>query len=164
MTKIIDKKSVNQRLKRIAWEVFENNSNEKEIFFVGIGERGGELASILASNIQKISNIITRVEEMRMNKKDPYNNNIHNNLSLNTYKDKIVILCDDVLNSGRTLIYATKYFLEIPLNKLSTVVLVDRNHNLYPIKADYVGLSLATTMKEYISVKLKGTDQGVYIS
>ena len=76
----------------------------------------------------------------------------------------MVVLCDDVLNSGRTLMFTAKYLLETPLSKLSTVVLVDRNHNLYPIKSDYVGLSLATTLKEYISVKLKGVNKGVYIS
>ena len=86
------------------------------------------------------------------------------NLSSDDYLDKVVVLCDDVLNSGKTLMYATKHFLSTPLLKLSTVVLVDRNHNLYPIKSDYVGLSLATTLKEYITVSLSGSEQGVYLS
>jgi len=76
----------------------------------------------------------------------------------------VVILCDDVLNSGKTLMYAAKHFLTTPLAKLSTVVLVDRNHNRYPIKADYVGLSLATTLQEYVTVSLAGQEQGVYLS
>jgi len=80
------------------------------------------------------------------------------------YAKKVVILVDDVLNSGKTLMYAAKHFLTIPLSKLSTLVLVDRNHNRYPIKADYVGLSLATTLKEYINVELKGINKGVYLS
>ena len=80
------------------------------------------------------------------------------------YVKKVVILVDDVLNSGKTLMYAAKHFLTTPLNKLSTLVLVDRNHNRYPIKADYVGLSLATTLQEYINVELKGANKGVYLS
>ena len=80
------------------------------------------------------------------------------------YAQKVVILVDDVLNSGKTLIYAAKHFLTTPLKKLSTLVLVDRNHNRYPIKADYVGLSLATTLQEYINVELKGANKGVYLS
>jgi pyrimidine operon attenuation protein/uracil phosphoribosyltransferase len=75
-----------------------------------------------------------------------------------------VILVDDVLNSGKTLMYAAKYFLTTPLARLSTVVLVDRTHNRFPIKADYVGLSLATTLQEYVNVDLTKGEEGVYLS
>ena len=79
------------------------------------------------------------------------------------YKNKVLILVDDVLNSGKTLMYGAKYFLSVPLKKLSTIVLVDRNHNRFPIKADFVGLSLSTTLKEHISVELE-KNAGVYLS
>ena len=75
----------------------------------------------------------------------------------------MLILVDDVLNSGKTLMYGAKYFLSVPLKKLSTIVLVDRNHNRFPIKADFVGLSLSTTLKEHISVELE-KNAGVYLS
>ena len=80
------------------------------------------------------------------------------------YSNKVVVLIDDVLNSGKTLMYAAKHFLTTPILKLSTVVLVDRTHNRFPIKADYVGLSLATTLNEYVNVKLDGEEQGIYLS
>ena len=86
------------------------------------------------------------------------------NLEEKEYTERVVILVDDVLNSGKTLMYAAKHFLTTPLSKLSILVLVDRNHNRYPIKADYVGLSLATTLQEYINVELTGVNKGVYLS
>ena len=79
-------------------------------------------------------------------------------------KDKVIIICDDVLHSGKTLIHASKAFLNTSIKKMSVLVLIDRNHNSYPMKADYVGLSLSTTLKEYIEVVLSGDNQGVYLS
>ena len=94
----------------------------------------------------------------------PYESEITINLEVSDYTNKVIILVDDVLNSGKTLMYASKYFLTTPLAKLSTMVLVNRTHNRYPIKADYVGLALATTLQEYITVILHGKDKGVYLS
>ena len=163
-TKILDIKEINQKLKRLAWQVYEKNSSEKEIIVVGISERGLILAKELASLIQQISKIKTQIAHLELDKDNPYNKKVVLNLVEKEYTDKVVILVDDVLNSGKTLMYAAKHFLTTPLVKLAIMVLVDRNHNRYPIKADYVGLSLATTLQEYINVKLKGTDNGVYLS
>ena len=99
-----------------------------------------------------------------MDKDNPYQSEITINLAISDYTNKVVILIDDVLNSVKTLMYASKHFLTTPLIKLSTLVLVDRTHNRFPIKADYVGLSLATTLQEYISVVLDGKEKGVYLS
>jgi len=163
-TKILDIKEINQKLKRLAWQVYEKNSSEKEIIVVGISERGLILAKELASLIQQISKIKTKIAHLELDKDNPYDKKVVLNLVEKEYTDKVVILVDDVLNSGKTLMYAAKHFLTTPLVKLAIMVLVDRNHNRYPIKADYVGLSLATTLQEYINVKLKGADKGVYLS
>lgn len=163
-TKILDIKEINQKLKRLAWQVYEKNSSEKEIIVVGISERGLILAKELASLIQQISKIKTKIAHLELDKDNPYDKKVVLNLVEKEYTDKVVILVDDVLNSGKTLMYAVKHFLTTPLVKLAIMVLVDRNHNRYPIKADYVGLSLATTLQEYINVKLKGADKGVYLS
>jgi len=122
------------------------------------------LAKELASHIQEISKIKTKIANLELDKDNPYNKEVALNMKEKEYTDKVVILVDDVLNSGKTLKYAAKHFLTTPLIKLAIMVLVDRNHNRYPIKADYVGLSLATTLQEYINVKLKGPDKGVYLS
>jgi pyrimidine operon attenuation protein/uracil phosphoribosyltransferase len=161
---ILNRKEVNQKLKRLAWQVYELNAKQKEIIVVGIASRGLILAKQLAKNIEAISAIKTTIGHLELDKDNPYNKEVSINLTSDDYLDKVVILCDDVLNSGKTLMYAAKHFLTTPLAKLSTVVLVDRNHNRYPIKADYVGLSLATTLQEYVTVSLAGQEQGVYLS
>ncbi len=162
--KILDIKRVNQKLNRLAWQVYEQNSAEKKIIVVGIASRGLILAKQLVKTIEEISDIETTIGYLELDKVNPYNKEVSVDLSPDEYLGKVVILCDDVLNSGKTLMYAAKHFLTTPLTKLSTLVLVDRNHNRYPIKADYVGLSLATTLKEYINIELKGANKGVYLS
>ena len=163
-SKILNINEINQKLKRLAWQVYEKNSAEKEIIVVGISERGLILAKELVDHIHKISNIKTNISCLELDKDNPYNKEVSFNLKEKEYTNKVVILVDDVLNSGKTLMFATKHFLTTRLISLSILVLVDRNHNRYPIKADYVGLSLATTLQEYINVKLKGADKGVYLS
>ena len=163
-SKILNIQEINQKLKRLAWQVYENNSAEKEIIVVGISERGLILAKQLADYIQEISNIKTKISHLELDKDNPYNKEVSLNLKEKEYSNKVVILVDDVLNSGKTLMYAAKHFLTTRLTSLSIMVLVDRNHNRYPIKADYIGLSLATTLQEYINVELKGADKGVYLS
>ena len=163
-SKILNINEINQKLKRLAWQVYEKNSAEKEIIVVGISERGLILAKELADHIHKISNIKTNISHLELDKDNPYNKEVSFNLKEKEYTNKVVILVDDVLNSGKTLMFATKHFLTTPLISLSIKVLVDRNHNRYPIKADYIGLSLATTLQEYINVELKGADKGVYLS
>ena len=162
--KILDSEAVSQKLKRLAWEVYENNSKEKEIFIVGVSNRGLKIAKELSKHIEEISTISTTVANLELDKDNPYNKDVEMNVTADNYINKVVILCDDVLNSGKTLMYTSKHFLRQPLTKLSIVVLVERNYNCYPIKADYVGLSLATTLQEYVNVILGGSDQGVYLS
>ena len=163
-SKILDIQGIDQKLKRLAWQVYEKNSVEKEIIIVGISERGLMLAKQLSSYIQEISKIKTKLSHLELDKDTPYNKEVALNLEVKEYTNKVVVLVDDVLNSGKTLMYASKHFLTTPLKRLAIMVLVDRNHNRYPVKADYVGLSLATTLQEYINVELKASKKGVYLS
>ena len=163
-SKILNINEINQMLKRLAWQVYERNSTEKEIIVVGISVRGLILAKKIVGHIQEISNIKAKVSNLELDKDNPYNKEVSLNLEEKQYANKVVILVDDVLNSGKTLMYAAKHFLTTRITSLSIMVLVDRNHNRYPIKADYIGLSLATTLQEYINVDLNGTDKGVYLS
>ena len=162
--KILDFNQLNQKVNRLSWQIYENNINEKNIVIVGISDRGSILAKKLMKVIEQISNINVTIGRIDLNKKNPYDETANINLSESDYKNKVVILCDDVLNSGKTLMYSSKIFLSTPLKKLSTVVLVNRNHNLYPIKSDYVGFSLSTTLKEYVNVDLTTANKGVYLS
>ena len=163
-SQILDRNGIDQKINRLAWQIYENNAKESEIIIVGISGRGEVLAIELLKVLQQISQINVRLAVISLDKDNPYQKETKVNLDLVDYANKVVILIDDVLNSGKTLMYAAKHFLNTPLIRLSTVVLVDRNHNRFPIRADYVGLSLSTTLQEYITVSLDGNSQGVYLS
>ena len=160
---ILDRQQVDRKIKRLAWEIYEKNSKEDEIIIVGISGRGEILASRLSNMINQISLIKTKLGTIDLDKDNPIQNEVTIDLSVADYANKVVVLIDDVLNSGKTLMYASKYFLTTPLTKLSTAVLVERAHHRFPIKADYIGLSLATTLQEYIKVVLDGKEQSVYL-
>jgi len=161
-TLVLDKKQVQQKLDRLAWQIYEKNYKEKDIIIAGIANRGVLLAKNIAEKLTKISNIKVKLATIKVDKENPYQKDIEVDIPEKEYKNKVIILVDDVLNSGKTLMYGAKYFLSVPLKRLSTIVLVDRNHNRFPIKADYVGLSLSTTLKEHISVELE-KNVGVYL-
>lgn len=164
-TLVLNSKQIEQRINRIAWELYENNHDEKEVILAGIASNGYMLAKRLAKILEKISSIKTTVVEIKVNKTDPLKENVETGLKESDLKNKVVVLVDDVLNSGKTLIYGAKEFLKAPVKKLTTVVLVDRNHTRYPIKADFVGISLSTTMQEHITVELgKKESEAVYLA
>ena len=164
-TLILDHNKVKQKIVRIAHEIYETNFEEKELILVGIVDRGLLLAQRISSVLQEISDINIRLFSLEMNKDNPLDSPPNLQLSAADVKDKVVILVDDVLNSGRTLIYGAKPILELPVKRLTTVVLVNRRHRKFPIRADYVGTTLATTMQEHISVVLgNGGQDAVYLS
>ena len=138
----------------MAFEILENNQDEKELVLAGIRESG----TVIAENIQKllteISAIKTELITVSLDKKNPKQVVLSSNLD---FQDKVVILIDDVSNSGKTLLYATRPFLDSNPRKIQTLVLVERSHNSFPVKPDYVGLSVATTLQEHIYVE---TEQG----
>ena len=161
-TLVLNKRQLAQKIDRLAWQIYEQNYKEKEIIIAGIANRGVLIAKRIAEKLAKISTLKLTLATIKLDKDNPYNE-IEVDINKKEYKDKVLILVDDVLNSGKTLMYGAKYFLSVPLKKLSTTVLVDRNHNRFPIKADFVGLSLSTTLKEHISVELE-KNEGVYLS
>ena len=163
-SQILNSKAIDQKINRLAWQIYENNLKEKDVVIVGVSGRGEILANLLSEVLNRISSIKIKLGVIHLDKDNPYNSQITTNLKEIDYSSKVVILVDDVLNSGKTLIYASKYFLTTPLAKLSTVVLIERKHNLFPIKANYVGLSLATTLQQYITVSLERDNMGVYLS
>ncbi|MBL0328816.1 MAG: phosphoribosyltransferase [Bacteroidetes bacterium] len=163
-TLILNGKQIEQKINRIAYEIYENNHSEKEIIIAGISDNGYIFAKRLASVVEKISSIKIKLIEIKIDKENPLAKEIKISLSDKELKNKVIILADDVLNSGKTLIFGAKPFLIAPVKRLTTVVLVDRGHNRYPIKADFVGLSLSTTLQEHITVDLKKGKESVYLS
>ena len=161
--KILDSNQINQKILRLSWQVFEDNFSEKEIVLVGIGEQGLLIAEQVKFHLNTISKLKTSVFMIDVDRDKPFNK-VSTELTENDYKNKVIILIDDVLHSGKTLTYAFKTFLDTSVKKMAVLVLIDRNHNTFPVKANYVGLSLSTTLKEYIEVVLKGSNKGVYLS
>lgn len=150
-TLILNNKQIEQKIKRIAYQIYENNIDEKEIFIAGIAQNGHKLAQRLKKELDTISDLSIVIGKLTLDKKNPLKT-VSCDAETEVYQEKSVILVDDVLNSGSTLIYGTKYFLDVPLKKLQTVVLVDRSHKRFPIKADFKGISLSTSLSETVKV------------
>jgi len=149
---ILSNTEIQHKIRRIAFQIYENNVNQKEIVIAGIATNGFLFAKKLKTTIEEISSIKATVCEVKVDKVNPLKE-ISTSLSESEYKNKSLILVDDVLSSGTTLIYAVRHFLNVPLKQFQTAVLVNRNHKKYPIKADFKGLSLSTSLQEHISVE-----------
>ena len=160
-TKVLEQNQIEQKIIRMAWEIYEQNFNESEIVIAGIQSQGYILAQRISKQLTKISSLDVKLIKLELDKKDPLSKEIvvENHPQL---KDKIVVLVDDVLNSGKTLMYSSKYFLNHEVRKLMTAVLVNRNYRQFPIKANVVGVSLSTTMQEHVTVDL-GNDESVFL-
>lgn len=162
-TLLLDKKEIQHRIDRIAYQLYEDNYKESELFIVGIQDRGYALAKKIEKALLKISKIKTTLFALKVNKDDPLSEEIEINTETKLLKGKVVVVVDDVLNSGKTLMYCLRPFLEVRVKKLRTVLLVDRDHKRYPVRANYVGLRLSTTLKEHVSVNLKSGEEAVYL-
>lgn len=162
-TLLLNAQQVRQRINRLAWQVYEDNHDAKEIVVVGILESGNEVAVLLADTLRSISPLNVTSATLKVDKHSQVAGDFQLSLDAKSLEGKVVILVDDVLNSGKTLLYAMRPFLSIDLQKIRTVVLVDRNHRRYPIAADYSGLTLATTLKEHITVEGSGDALKAYL-
>lgn len=149
---ILNNTQIVQKTKRIAYQIYENNSHEKEVILAGIQGNGMIFAKQIAEVLEDISPLKIVLCEVFINKKKPLNS-VSTSITANEYKNKPLVLVDDVLNSGSTLIYGIKHFLDVPLKRFKTAVLVNRNHKKYPVKADFKGISLSTSIKEHIEVE-----------
>ncbi|MFD1096589.1 phosphoribosyltransferase family protein [Salegentibacter chungangensis] len=155
---ILDTEQIKHKVKRIAYQIYESNINENEIILAGIADNGYRFAKLLKKELESISPLRIELCQVKINKKEPLNP-ISTSLEKNTYKDKSVVLVDDVLNSGTTLIYGVRHFLEVPLKQFQTAVLVDRSHKKYPVKADFKGISLSTSLNETVKVSLRENEE-----
>jgi len=157
---ILDKKQIQQKINRMAYQILEDNINEKEIVLAGIWDRGYKLALRLKTVLTEISDLTVTMLRIDLEKENSC-------LTATTdvepvkVKNKVIILVDDVLNSGKTLAYGFGVFLNTPHKKIRTVVLVDRSHKIYPVATDFVGLQMATVLKEH---DVAGQEDGVYLS
>jgi pyrimidine operon attenuation protein/uracil phosphoribosyltransferase len=162
-TEILNHEEILHKIKRIAYQIAESYGNEDEIVLAGIADGGYIFAQMLKSMIEQIGSFRVTLCEVIIDKKRPLDL-IKTSIAASDYSNKGVVLCDDVLNSGTTLIYGVRHFLNVPLSQFKTAILVNRNHKKYPVKADFKGLSLSTTLQEHINVNLREEPFNVTLS
>lgn len=158
MTQILNHSDIEHKIKRIAYQIYETHLNEDEIVLAGINGNGFIFAEKLNEVLATIAPLKVTLCQVLLDKKHPLKGT-STSITPEKYTGKAVIVVDDVLNSGLTLIYGVKHFLEVPLKRMTTAVLVNRNHKNFPIKADFKGISLSTSLQEHISVSF---DEGNY--
>lgn len=151
-TLVLNTTRLEQKITRIAHEIVENTFEVDNLFIAGISGNGAILAEKLVELIRSISNQKLQLFNITVEKDAPLSKSIEISIDSDSLKDATIILVDDVINSGRTMQYALMKILESPVKSVKTVALVDRKHRRYPIKADFVGLTLSTTLKERVEV------------
>jgi pyrimidine operon attenuation protein / uracil phosphoribosyltransferase len=153
---ILDQKQIFQKIHRIGMEILEQHYDEREIILAGINSKGYQFAQLILSSIQKKHNHIhIQIARIKVNPANPVSNPLYIELPADQLKDKVIIVIDDVSNTGRTIFYAFKTLMDTVPKKVEVAVLVDRKHKRFPVHVDYFGLSLATTLKEHIDVKIE---------
>jgi pyrimidine operon attenuation protein/uracil phosphoribosyltransferase len=159
---ILDASQIKQKIRRMAFEVYEHNFKEKQVVMAGIEGQGYVLAKLLGKEVESISPLQIKLVKVTLDKLAPQQSEVTLDCDLKEIKKKCIILVDDVLNTGRTLAFGLKPFLNIEVKKIETAVLVNRSHTLYPIYPQYTGYELATTIREHVEVKF-GKETAVYL-
>ena len=149
---ILNTEQINQKIARIAHQIIECNIDEKEVIIAGIEKNGYIIATMIEKILANISDIKVTTCSVKINKENPLDKVI-TSIRKEDYENKSLVLVDDVLNSGATLIYAIKHFLETEIKQFKTAVLVNRNHKKFPVKADFKGISLSTTTINHVKVR-----------
>lgn len=161
---LLNQLQIAQKIRRIAYQIYEKNWDTQDVVLAGIESGGYILAKRLENELKNISPLKTQLVKITLDKFQLVQSEVMLDVDIQTLTNKIVILVDDVLNTGRTLTYSLRPFLKIPIIKLQTAVLVNRHHHSFPIAADYVGYVLSTTLQDNITVILnEKEDEGVYL-
>ncbi len=163
---ILNDRQIRQKIKRIAIEILERNYGEPQIILAGLNNNGLGFAKLLLAELEQFSNKKTEISltRIRLNPANPIEYEPSIELSDEDLRNKPVIIVDDVANTGRTIFYAVQPLLKVVPKKVEVAVLVDRKHKSFPVKADYVGLSLATTLRDDIDVQIRdAAEMSVYL-
>ena len=148
---ILNQNKIKKIVRRLAYQILESNINSTEIILIGVHQKGYNLSKIIFEELKAITEIKTELFFVKINKKSPLKNIVFE-CEKEYLKNKSIVLIDDVLNTGKTLIYCTKSLLDVELNSFKTVVLIDRNHKKFPIKVDYKGISVSTSIADHIEL------------
>ncbi len=160
---ILNNLEIEHKITRIAYQIYETFVDEEVIVIAGIANNGFVFAKKIATALEKISTLKVSLCEVFIDKQNP-TSPITTSLKKEEYQNKGLVLVDDVLNSGTTLVYGVRHFLDVPLSKFKTAVLVDRNHKKYPVKADFKGISLSTSLLEHVQVTFEDGKNVAFLS
>jgi len=151
---VLNQQQIEKKIHRLALQVYEGLLDEKELIIAGINGNGYALAKLLHDAIDEETPLQTTLAEITLNKQEPRAATTQVNLETKDIQGKTVLIVDDVLNTGRTMVYAVSVFIREGSSLIKTAVLADRNHKRFPIAADYVGISLATTLQEHLNFSI----------
>ncbi len=157
--KILNDRQIAQKIKRLAIEILEHNFGEQELILAGINNNGMVFSLLLLEELTKISDMPITVTRIQLNPANPLKSDIILEIPPEQVHNKVLIIVDDVANTGRTIFYAIKPILEVLPKKVEVAVLIDRSHKSFPIRVDYHGLSLATTLKNNIDVQIREVEE-----
>lgn len=160
---ILTDSQVKQILRRIAFEIYENNFDEKDIVIIGVYDKGYHLAQLISNQLSAIATgVNVSLARLDIDKLHPAESEVVLDVSVDDIKGKVIVLVDDVLNTGKTFAYSLKALLDVEIKKLQIAVLVNRSHNMFPLSANYSGYELSTTLNEHVEVRLDN-EPGVYL-
>ena len=160
---VLNHKQVEQKIRRIAFEIYENNFLEKTIVLAGIYDKGYEFAKLIKLQLDQISKANVILVRIDLDKSAPTQSDINLDYEIDNLKKKTIILIDDVLNTGRTLAYSLKPFLSIAAKKIEVAVLVNRSLTQFPISCKYTGYELSTTIDDHVEVIFDSKEMGVFL-
>ncbi|MBL7703214.1 MAG: phosphoribosyltransferase [Ferruginibacter sp.] len=144
--------AANKKLRRMALQVVEENYTETQLVLIGIKNKGAVIAEKISQYIKEIFTGEVQVLQLGLDKKHPLEIQLDTEMDFN---GKVIVLIDDVANSGRTMLYALKPLLQQLPKKMQTLALVERTHKSFPVDVDYVGFSVSTTADENIKVEVE---------
>lgn len=162
-TLLLNALQIQQRIDRLAYQIFEDNFDQPSILVAGIANSGVNIARRIVQSLNRICKLEVKLIEIHVDKENPTRITLSPEQRHDELKDKVVIVVDDVLNSGKTLIYSLRPFLDADIRKIRTVLLVDRDHKRYPVEADFVGITLSTTLQDHIRVDFSPGQEAVYL-
>lgn len=160
---ILNDAQVKQMIKRIAYQIYENHFNEKELIIGGIDGKGASVAQLIYDELVSISKLNIQLVTVSLDKNNPTGSSVALSTENIKIEGKSVLVIDDVLNTGRTLVYALTPFIRAKAKRIQVGVLVDRNHKNFPVAADYIGMQLSTTLQEHVDVRIEKKKVNVYL-
>ena len=150
ITEVLDEDQILRICNRFAFQILENSIHSDVIHIIGIKEKGFDIAKIVERELKSITKKNISLSSIKIDKKNP-KDSVLSDSNLNKNIDTIFLI-DDVLNTGKTLIYSLSFLLKFNFKSIKTLVLIDRNHKQFPIKVDYKGISLSTNINDNIKL------------